>query len=86
MGKHDRDTGGEDQHQFASHRLLPDEILYCLSFNSLGSRPVLATADAFAIVTPVARVNKPGPRNFALNFSVRPSGIAGRSLRQLRFT
>jgi hypothetical protein len=85
MGEHDRDTGGEDQHQFASHRLLPDEILYCLSFNSLGSRPVLSTADAFAIVTPVARVNKPVHCNFALKFSVWPSGIADRPLRQPRF-
>jgi len=85
MGEHDRDTGGEDQHQFASHRLLPDEILYCLSLNSLGSRPVLSTADACAIVTLVARVNKPGPCNFALNFSIWPSGIAGQSLRQVCF-
>jgi hypothetical protein len=36
-------------------------------------------------VTPVARTNKPVPRNFALKFSVWPSGIADRPLRQLRF-
>jgi len=36
--------------------------------SSLRSRPVLSTVDAFGIVTPLGRVNKPGPGNFAFNF------------------
>src|SRR6476660_5479831 len=41
--------------------------------SSLRSRPVLSTVDAFGIVTPLGRVNKRGPGNFAFKFS----GLAG---------
>jgi hypothetical protein len=41
-----------------------------LVFQLLGIAVGSVDSDAFVIVTPVARVNKPGPCNFALNFSV----------------
>src|SRR6185312_4297760 len=58
MEQHHRCTGGEAQHQFASHRALPDENLFvAVKRDSLGRLTDSVDTDA-AMMTPLGGWNK----------------------------